>query len=330
MSDNSDNLLAAVPRVPLGLYPTPLHELPRLREMLGGANKVPRLLLKRDDLNGTAFGGNKLRKLEYLVADAEAQGADTLITAGAAQSNHCRQTAAVAAMRGMACHLCLRGPEPPRPTGNLILDDWLGAHLHFAAPGTDVSALMEVVADDLRAQGSRPYVIPIGGSNAVGATGYVAAARELVSDCPDATYLVVATGSGGTQAGLIVGVRLFGLPAKVVGIGVAEPDTTSWNVDVANLSNAVSERLAVPQKWRPHSIECWTRWMGPRYGEPTPAGNDALRLLACIEGIFLDPVYTAKAFAALLDLVRQGRFAPTDTVVFWHTGGTPTLFAEGH
>ena len=322
--------LAAVPRVPLGLHPTPLHVLPRLREMLGGANKVPRLLLKRDDLNGTAFGGNKLRKLEYLVADAEVRGADTLITAGAAQSNHCRQTAAVAAMRQMACHLCLRGPEPPKRTGNLVLDDWLGAQLHFAAPGTNVSALMASVADDLRAQGNRPYQIPIGGSNPVGATGYVTAARELFHEFPDATHFVVATGSGGTHAGLEVGVRLFGPAAKVIGIGVAEPDTTSWNVDVANLANAVAAHLNVDVHLSPADIECPMDWMGPRYGDPTLAGDDALRLLACTEGVFLDPVYSAKAFAALLDLLRAGRFAPTDAVVFWHTGGTPALFAEGH
>ncbi len=323
--------LAGVSRVPLGLHPTPLHELPRLRDTLGGSSKTPRLLIKRDDLNGVALGGNKLRKLEYLVTDAEAQKADVLLTAGATQSNHCRQTAAVAAMRGLACHLCLRGPEPPKRTGNLLLDDWLGAHLHFAEPGTDVSVLMEAVADDLRRQGRRPYQIPIGGSNAVGAIGYVAAARELAAQCSDATHLIVATGSGGTQAGLEVGVRLFGLcAAKVIGIGVAAPDTVSWNVDVANLAGAVAARLGADIHLSPDEIECPMDWMGPRYGEPTPAGDEAIRLLARTEGVFLDPVYTAKAFAALLDLTRQGRFAPTDTVVFWHTGGTPALFAEGH
>lgn len=327
-----DDPLDALPRVPLGLHPTPLHEMPRLRELLGGAGKIPRLLLKRDDLNGVALGGNKLRKLEYLVADAEARGCDTLLTAGAAQSNHCRQTAAVAAMRQMDCHLCLRGPEPPKRTGNLVLDDWLGAHLHFAEPGAEVSLLMETVAGELSARGRRPYQIPIGGSNAVGALGCVAATRELLAQGVGSAYLVVATGSGGTQAGLEVGVRLFGLrPAKVIGIGVAEPATVSWNVDVANLANAVSERLGANLRpLTPDQIECPMDWMGPRYGEPTPAGDDALRLLTRAEGVFLDPVYTAKAFAALLDMVRQNRFAPTDTVVFWHTGGTPALFAEGH
>lgn len=325
-----DDPLAGVPRVPLGLHPTPLHEMPRLRERLGGASKIPRLLLKRDDLNGVALGGNKLRKLEYLVADAEASGCDTLVTAGAAQSNHCRQTAAVAALRGLECHLCLRGPEPNKRTGNLILDDWLGAHLHFAAPGTDVSLLIESVADDLRRQGRRPYPIPIGGSNTLGALGYVAAARELAAQRPDATHLVVATGSGGTQAGLEIGMRLFGLTTKVIGLGVAAPDTVSWNVDVANLANATAARLNADLHLTPADIECPLDWMGPRYGEPTPAGDDALHLLARTEGVFLDPVYTAKAFAGLLDRVRQNRFAPTDTVVFWHTGGTPALFAEGH
>lgn len=322
--------LARLPRVPLGLHPTPLHELPRLREQLGGPGRAPRLLLKRDDLNGTALGGNKLRKLEYLVADAEQQGCDTLVTAGAAQSNHCRQTAAVAAMRGLECHLSLRGPAPQKRTGNLVLDDWLGAHLYFAAPGENVSDRLAPLADDLRARGRRPYVIPIGGSNAVGAAGYVAAARELLAQCPDATHLVVATGSGGTQAGLEVGVRLFGKSTKIIGVGVAEPDTISWSVDVTNLANAVAEQVGAETSFCPADITCPMDWMGPRYGDPTPAGDDALRLLARTEGVFLDPVYSAKAFAALIHFVGQNRFAPTDTVVFWHTGGTPALFAEGH
>ena len=157
-----------------------------------------------------------------------------------------------------------------------------------------------------------------------------AAAGELLAQCPDATHLVVATGSGGTQAGLEVGVRLGGRTVKVIGVGVAEPDTVSWNVDVANLAGAVAARLGADIHLSPDEIECPMDWMGPRYGEPTPAGDEAIRLLARTEGVFLDPVYTAKAFAALLDLTRQGRFAPTDTVVFWHTGGTPALFAEGH
>lgn len=325
-----ERAFAALPRVALGLYPTPLHPLPRLRALLGGETNVPQLLIKRDDLNGTALGGNKLRKLEWLAGEAEARGCDTLITAGAAQSNHCRQTAAVAAMRGLECHLCLRGPEPERHTGNLILDDWLGAHLHFAPPDANVSSAMLLLAEELRAGGRRPYMIPIGGSNAVGATGYAWAAIELAKQCPEATHVIVATGSGGTQAGLEVGVRLAGLTANVVGIGVAEPDTTSWNVDVANLANAVAQRLNAAIRLSPADIECPMDWMGPRYGEPTPAGDAAIRTLAQTEGIFLDPVYSGKAFAALLDLVRAERFASGDTLVFWHTGGTPALFAHGH
>ena len=323
--------LDRLPRVSLGLHPTPLHPLERLRDQFGGPAKAPRLLIKRDDLNGTALGGNKLRKLEYLVADAQARGCDTLITAGATQSNHCRQTAAVGAMVGLEVHLCLRGPEPPHRTGNLVLDDWLGARLHFAAPGADVSALMAPLADDLRARGRRPYLIPIGGSNPVGAAGYVAAARELLAQCPDATHLIVATGSGGTQAGLEVGARLSGRTVRVNGVGVAEPDTVSWNVDVANLANATAERLGRSDlRLTPGDVECPMDWMGPHYAAPTEACEDALRRLARTEGIFVDPVYSGKALAALLDWLRAGRFTPSDTVVFWHTGGTPALFAEGH
>lgn len=321
---------ADLPRVSLGITPTPLHPLPRLRALLGGPGRAPNLLMKRDDLNGIALGGNKTRKLEWLLGDARAQGCDTLITAGAAQSNHCRLTAAVAAMEGMEAHLCLRGPEPERHTGNLLLDDWLGATLHFAAPGENVSDLLDPLADDLRAAGKRPYVIPVGGSNAVGSVGYAWAARELAASCPEATHLVVPTGSGGTQAGLEVGTRLAGKRPQVLGVGIAQPDTVSWEVDVAKLANAVAARLGVNVVLSPDDITCPMDWMGPAYAAPTPACETALRLLARAEGIFVDPVYSGKAFAALLDWVRAGRFAPTDTVVFWHTGGIPALFAEGH
>ena len=321
---------APLPRVRLGLHPTPLHEMPGLRALLGGEERAPRLLIKRDDLNGVALGGNKLRKLEWLLGEARAQNADVLLTAGAAQSNHCRLTAAVAAMQGMECHLCLRGPEPERRTGNLVLDDWLGARLHFAPPGTNVSAGMAALAEELRAAGRRPYAIPIGGSNAVGAIGYAWAARELAEQCPEADYLIVPTGSGGTQAGLEIGARIAGLKAKVIGVGIAEPDTVSWNVDVANLANAVAERLGADMRFSPGDIECPMEWMGPFYGAPTPAGETAIRTLARAEGVFTDPVYSGKAVAALLDWVRAGRFDPSQTVVFWHTGGIPALFAEGH
>ena len=330
MPDAAADPFAGLPRVQLGVRPTPLHPLPRLRELLGGAGKAPRLLIKRDDLDGVAFGGNKTRKLEWLLGEARAQGCDTLVTAGAAQSNHCRLTAAAAAMYGMEAHLCLRGPEPEKHTGNLVLDDWLGARLHFAAPGENVSALLEPLAGELRARGRRPYVIPIGGSNAVGGVGYAWAAREAAEQCPEVTHTVVATGSGGTQAGLEVGVRLAGWGGRVLGVGVAEPDTTSWNVDVADLANRIAERLGSGLRLAPGDIECPMDWMGPAYAAPTPECEDALQTLVRAEGIFTDPVYSGKALAALLDWVRAGRFSPTDTVLFWHTGGTPALFAEGH
>jgi D-cysteine desulfhydrase family pyridoxal phosphate-dependent enzyme len=326
-----DTALENLPRVALALAPTPLHALERLRDTLGGPERVPRLLIKRDDLNGVALGGNKLRKLEFLLGDALAQGADTLITAGAAQSNHCRQTAAVGAMYGMETHLCLRGPAPETHTGNLILDDWLGASLHFAEPGADVSALMEPLARTLRGQGRTPYIIPIGGSNAVGSAGYTLAAWELAAECPEASHIIVATGSGGTQAGLEVGVRRAGVATRVIGVGVAGPDTTSWNVDVSNLANAIAARLGdTAFALTPADIECPMDWMGPQYAAPTPECDSAIRLLARTEGIFLDPVYSGKAFAALLDWIRQGRFTSRETVVFWHTGGAPALFAVGH
>ena len=326
-----DPQLDALPRLSIALLPTPLHPLDRLREALGGVASVPRLLIKRDDLNGVALGGNKLRKLEFLVADALAANADVLLTAGAAQSNHCRQTAAVGAMYGLETHLCLRGPEPETHTGNLILNDLVGAIHHFAAPGENVTVLMASLAEQLRAEGRRPYVIPIGGSNAVGAVGYVAAAREIAAQDPEIDYIVVATGSGGTQAGLEVGVRRAELAAQVLGVGVAEPDTTSWSVDIAHLANAVLDRLDdTSTRITAEDIHCPMDWMGPYYAAPTPACEASLHRLSRTEGILLDPVYSGKAFAALLDWVAASRFQPHDTVVFWHTGGIPALFAQGH
>jgi D-cysteine desulfhydrase len=265
--------------------------------------------------------------LEFLLADAQAQGCDTLLTAGAAQSNHCRLTAAVGAIYGLPTHLCLRGPEPQPHTGNLILDDWLGAILHFAEPGENVTDLLQQRTALLRQEGKKPYPIPIGGSNAVGATGYVAAMQELMGQGVVPDYIVVATGSGGTQAGLEVGVRLAGLPTKILGVGVANPDTTSWEADISHLANQILARFGSPLHITPQEIHCPMNWMGEQYGKPTPAGQEALRLLARTEGIFLDSVYSAKAFSALLEWCQTSRFAPTDTVLFWHTGGTPSLFA---
>ena len=260
------NIFSHLPaRVPLALAPTPLHPLTKLRTLLGGEKTMPRLFIKRDDLNGFALGGNKLRKLEWLLGDAKAQGCDTLITAGAAQSNHCRQTAGAGVAHGMEVHLCLRGPEPQTATGNLVLDDWLGATLHFSPPGADVTQALWPLAEKLTAQGKRPYVIPIGGSNAVGSTCYVWAVGEIRAqeEVGEADYFVAAVGSGGTLAGLHVGVKAFGLSTRVIGIGVGEPDMVSWKVDVANLANATSAHLRLPFQFAPDDIECPMDWMGP-------------------------------------------------------------------
>lgn len=308
--------LDALPRVRLAPGPTPLQPLSRLRDHLGGPSRVPHLLIKRDDLNGIALGGNKLRKLEFLVADALAQHCDTLLTAGAAQSNHCRLTAAVGAMYGLETHLCLRGPKPERYTGNLALDEWLGAFLQFALPGQNVSNFMRDVAEALRANGQTPYVIPIGGSNAVGALGYVEAIREFVGQHPGPASIVVPVGSGGTMAGLIAGGRLFAPAGKVFGVGVALPNTDSWQTDVSQLANETLHLLGDGSNVSPQEVECPMDWMGPRYGEPTPEGNAAIQMLARTEGIFLDPVYTGKAFAALLHWIKEDRFKPTDQIIF--------------
>ncbi|GAB4469197.1 MAG: D-cysteine desulfhydrase [Armatimonadaceae bacterium] len=324
------HLLASIPRVSVALTPTPVHPLERLSKVLAQESPdipLPRLWIKRDDLNGVALGGNKLRKLEFLLADAQAQGCDVWLTAGAAQSNHCRQTAAVGAMYGIPTHLCLRGPEPEPHTGNLLLNDFFGAILHFAEPGASVTDQMKAEAERLRHAGHHPYAIPIGGSNAVGSVGYAAAVAELQAQGMEPDYIVVATGSGGTQAGLEAGVRLAGMKTKVLGVGVADPDGASWEEDVSLLANGVAERLGQPVRFAPQDVSCPLDWMGPRYGQPTEKGQAARTLLGHSEGILLDSVYSAKAFAALLDWVRAARFAPSETVLFWHTGGAPSFFA---
>jgi D-cysteine desulfhydrase len=320
--------LEHLPHERFALTPTPIHALARLPEHLPSLSSFPQLWIKRDDLNGVALGGNKLRKLEWLLGDALSQGCDTLITAGAAQSNHCRQTAGVGAMYSMEVHLCLRGPEPKTDTGNLILDKWLGAHLHFAAMGTNVSDSMPPLAERLRAEGRRPYLIPIGGSNAVGAVGYVAAVQELIEQGIIPDFIVVATGSGGTHAGIEVGVRLLQLPTTVIGIGVATPDGVSWQQDIAQLATETAQRLGSSETWLPEQIECPMDWMGPYYGAATDSCTHSLRLLARSEGVFLDPVYSGKAMAGLLAMIELGRFPSNASVLFWHTGGAPALFAE--
>ena len=307
-------------RIPLAHLPTPLEPLDRLSEWLGG----PRLLVKRDDLTGLALGGNKARKLELLCAEALAQGCDTLVTGGGSQSNHARMTAAAANRLGLECHLAVAGPRPAAATGNLLLDRILGAHLHFTGERGyyDTEAAILELAQGLAAEGRRPYAIPIGGASVTGAMAYVAAADELLGQAAVAVdWVVVADGSGGTHAGL-----LAGLPGGVAVLGIdvgTRPDLDERVPEIAAEAATVAGR---PPPAGPVVID--HDHFGPGYGKPTAACLEAIRAAARLEGLILDPVYTGKALAGLIGWARDGRFGPDQTVVFWHTGGAPALFAE--
>jgi len=323
--------LAEQPRIRLGTLPTPLREAPRLREALGGEYRCPRIFIKRDDLTGLAFGGNKVRKLEFLVADALANRATVLLTAGAVQSNHARLTAAAACAAGLKAVLVLDTRDPnPLVQGNLLLDRLLGAGVRFVPTGTDMDAAMADTARELETAGERPYVITGGGSNAIGALGYVTATLELLGQCVDQgvtpTRLYYANGSRGTQAGLALGAKLWRAPWVVQGIAVSggEPEKIHRAVRIANQAASL---LGVDVVLQQEGLINDNDYIGEGYGALTAACAEAISISAQCEGIFLDPVYSGKAMSGLIGHIRAGRFDPAETVVFLHTGGTPALFA---
>lgn len=327
-----DRGLGGQARVRLVNLPTPLQEAVRLREALGGAGRCPTILIKRDDLTGLAFGGNKGRKLEFLVADALRRGATWLITAGAAQSNHARMTAAAARLAGMQATLVLSAKsDAPEVQGNLLLDRLLGATTRFVPDGTDMDAAMATVAEELRAEGERPYVIPVGGSNAIGTLGYVAATLELLQQLFEEgagpTRLYYANGSRGTQAGLVLGARLYHAPYRVQGIAVSGGDAEKRR-RAAAIANAAADLLGAAVRIEEGELHNDDGQIGAGYGIPTPACREAIHLLARHEAVFLDPVYSGKAMAGLIADIRAGAIDPTETVIFLHTGGTPALFAQ--
>ncbi|WP_020661433.1 D-cysteine desulfhydrase [Amycolatopsis benzoatilytica] len=323
--------LARYPRHPLGNFPTPLEPLVRLTERLRDLHpRVPALWIKRDDCTGLATGGNKTRKLEFLVGEAIQQGADTLITQGATQSNHARQTAAAAAVAGMDCMLFLERrqerDEEYEHSGNVLLDEILGARIvGRPAAGTDMQAVMEDLADRLRGEGRKPYVIPGGGSNPTGALGYVACASELDAAPIPIDWVVHATGSTGTQAGLVAGLRMMNHDAQVLGISVRQKEEPQ-RAAVYRLARRTAALFGAESQILEEAVLVDDRWVGGGYGVPTDAMVDALKLLATTEGILLDPVYSGKGFAGLLGNIAEGRFAPEENVVFVHTGGSAALF----
>lgn len=322
--------LGALPRVRLAHLPTPLEEATRLSAALGG----PRIWLKRDDLTGLALGGNKARKLELLLADAQRQGCDVVVTVGAVQSNHARMTASACARLGMRAVLVLGGEGEPEPQGNLLLDRLFGAELRIVDTNEDyiLDGVLEDTAREYARRGHRPYVIPRGGSNALGAAAYLGAFVEFVGQCNalgiHPTAIVHATSSGGTQAGLLCGALLCGSSTQVVGISAGPPQDRCVQ-RVVGIAQELSERLGLGLRVHPDDVIVHDEFTGPGYAVPTPEGVRAIHLLARTEGVLLDPVYTGKAMAGLVRLCEQGRFGPQDTVVFWHTGGQPALFAYG-
>ena len=322
--------LARFPRLHLAHLPTPLEYLDRLSRELGG----PEIWIKRDDCTGMSTGGNKTRKLEFLMAEAIEQGADMVMTQGATQSNHARQTAAFAAKLGMACHLLLEdrtGSKDPNynHNGNVFLDYLHGATTEKRPGGLDMNAEMEAVADKFRAQGKKVYTIPGGGSNPTGALGYVNCALELVSQANDIDlvidHLVTATGSAGTQAGLVVGLKALNAGIPLLGIGVRAPKQKQEE-NVYALACATAEKLGCPGVVKREDVVANSDYVGEGYGIPAASTIEAIRMFAELEGILLDPVYSGKGAAGLIDLIRKGHFKKGQRIVFLHTGGSAALF----
>ncbi|MFC3615330.1 D-cysteine desulfhydrase [Lutimaribacter marinistellae] len=322
--------LAKFPRVSLGHLPTPLEPMDRLSEMLGG----PRLWVKRDDCTGLSSGGNKTRKLEFLMADAVEKGAGTVITQGATQSNHARQTAAAAARLGMECHILLEdrtGSNDPTYVlnGNVLLDRLHGASVSKRPGGADMNAEMEMLAEKIRSDGKRTYIIPGGGSNPIGALGYVNCARELTEQAANAGLrvdaLVHATGSSGTQAGLVAGLAALESDIHLLGIGVRAPKEKQEGM-VYDLAVRTAELMGTDAHISRDTVRANCDYVGPGYGLPTKGMIEALKLLARTEGLLFDPVYSGKGLDGLIDQIRKGYFDGMDNVVFLHTGGSAALF----
>ncbi|MCL4529597.1 MAG: D-cysteine desulfhydrase family protein [Chloroflexi bacterium] len=321
-----------ISRLNFAHLPTPVEELPRLSAALGG----PRLLVKRDDQTGLAFGGNKTRKLEFLVAEARDQGADMLISAGAMQSNHCRQTAAAAAKFGFKCILVLTGQKPEQASANFLLDRLFGAQIVMVEDRKDRGRILQETFDKAKADGNKPYLVPYGGSSPTGALGYAFAMEELMKQIQDfrsfknfenLDWIVFGTSSGGTHAGLVLGQRVFGFNGKVLGISIDEDE--NWlKTHVSSLASDASERIGKRIEFTPADVLATADYCRAGYGVLTEAEREAVKLFAKYEGLLLDPVYTGRAAAGLIDLIRKGFFKKDETVLFWHTGGQPALFAD--
>ena len=312
-----------IPRLRFAHLPTALEALPRVSAALGGS----KILVKRDDQTGLAFGGNKTRKLEFIIAEAIAHGARTLVTVGAAQSNHCRQTAALAARLGLRCIVVLSGEPEAQPSGNILLDTLLGAEIVWTAPEARDETFQAVFSQAWE-EGRRPYRIPLGASNSLGALGYEAAFAELMAQAREPIdAIVVASSSGGTQAGLLLGARRAGWAGRLVGVSIDRPADELCTL-VAGLASEAADRMGAPETFQAGEVDVVDAYRGAGYGMAGAPEREALELFARLEGLVLDPVYTGRAAAGLIDMTRHGVFPSGQTVVFWHTGGGPALFAE--
>lgn len=318
--------LQALNPLPLGHLPTPLEPLPRLSQALNG----PELWIKRDDQTGLATGGNKVRKLAYLMSAALEQGADWIVTAGAQQSNHARQTAAAAAHLGLPCTLVLQGTAPAvAAQGNYLLDRILGANISWAKTQPLPEALAEE-ATRLKQRNYHPYIIPYGGSNAIGVCGYVHAMAELLQQMRAQSLsldaIVVASSSGGTQAGMILGAQALGYTGRIVGISIAESRDTLQPL-IAGLANDTAEMLNIATRVSENDVLVKDIYLGQGYGKISALERQAIALAGTTEGLLVDPVYTGRALGGLTDMIKQKEFSPEERVLFWHTGGIPALFA---
>jgi len=321
----------------MAFAPTPIDDLSRLRHAVGpstrstgsgqaGSGQAAKLLVKRDDAIPFGFGGNKIRKLQIVAAQAMAEGADTLITSGGVQSNHARATAAVAARLGLGCVLVANGTAPARPTANALLDRLLGAEVRYVGSREARAPAMETAAAELRNKGRRPFVIPLGASTPFGAAAYILAITEMLGQIAAPDVIVLSTSSGGTQAGLIAGCRLHGLATRVVGISADDPAAAIAG-EVRRILGGLEELLGTSTGTLTGApIEIDDGFVGEGYGLPTPQSTEAIELCARREALFLDPTYTAKAMAGLIARARANQLG-TGTTLFWHTGGQVGLFA---
>jgi D-cysteine desulfhydrase family pyridoxal phosphate-dependent enzyme len=312
-----------ISRLHFAHLPTPIEELPNLSKILGG----PRIFVKRDDQTGLAFGGNKTRKLEFLIAEAREQGADLLISGGAMQSNHCRQTAAAAARYGFECKLVLTGEKPEQASANLLLDQLFGAEIITVEDRAFRDEILQKTFDDAITTGKKPYLVPYGGSSPTGALGYAFAMEEFIQQKIHADWIVFGTSSGGTHAGLVLGQRLFEFKGNVLGISIDETEDDLKN-HVSALASQASEKLGERIEFTRDDVLSNDKYCQAGYGVFGEGEREAIHLFAKYEGLLLDPVYTGRAAAGMIDLIRKGFFKKDETILFWHTGGQPALFAD--